>query len=68
MSQIAKSYIPYLTAYKIHGCIRRTLISAGQINKNKKTATKKQSTNIKLDAINTMNIINDNSFNLHNCF
>ena len=27
---------------------------------------KKQSTNIKRDEINIMNIINDNSFNLHN--
>ena len=51
--------IPYLTAYKKHGCIWRTQISAGQIKK------KKQSTNIKHDEINIMNIINDNTFNLH---
>ena len=42
----------------MHGCIRRTQISAGQIKK-------KQSTVIKRDEINIMNIINDNIFNLH---
>ena len=45
-------------AYKAHGCIRRALISAGQIKK-------KRSTNIKLDENNIMNIITDNTFNLH---
>ena len=45
-------------AYKIHGCIRHTPISAEQIKKKKKT----QST----DETNIMNIINDNTFNLHN--
>ena len=43
----------------MHGWIRRTPISAGQI-------TKKQSTNIKREEINLMNTINDNTFNLHN--
>ena len=47
-------------AYKTHGCIRRAPISAGQIKKNK------QSTNIKRDEVTIMNIINDNTFNLHN--
>ena len=48
----------YLMAYKIHGCRRRTPISAEQIKK-------KQSTNIKCDEIDIMNIINDKTFNLH---
>ena len=46
-------------AYNMPRCIRRTPISAGQIKK-------KQSTNIKCDEINIMNIINDNTFNLYN--
>ena len=54
-------YVPYLTAYKTHESIRRTPISAGQIKKKKQ-----QSTNIKRDEINIMNIINDNTFNLYN--
>ena len=40
---------------KMHRCIRRTPISAEQIKK-------KTNTNIKCDE---MNIINDNTFNLH---
>ena len=44
--------LPYLTAYKTHGYRRRAPILAGQIQK-------KQSTNIKPDEINMMNIIND---------
>ena len=40
----------------MHGCIRRTPISAGQI----------KNTNIKRKEIIIMNIINDNTFNLHN--
>ena len=51
--------ILHLTAYKSHGCIRRTPTLAGQIKK-------KQSTNIKYDEINMINIINDDTFNLHN--
>ena len=43
-------------------CIRRTPISTGQIKKK----IVKQSTNIKPDEINIMNIINDNTFNLQN--
>ena len=54
--------IPYLTAYKTHGSIRRTPISAGQIKKTEKT---QQSTHLKRSEINIMNIINDNTFNLH---
>ena len=46
--------------YCIWQHIRRTPISAGQIKKKKKNA------NIKCDEINIMNIINDNTFNLHN--
>ena len=42
-------------AYKMHWYIRHTSISPGQIKK-------KQSTNIKLDEINRINVINDNSF------
>ena len=42
--------------YGIWWCIRRALISAGQIEK------KKLSTNIKHDEINIMNIINDNTY------
>ena len=42
-------------AYKTHGCIRRTPISAEQI----------QSTDIKRDEINIIDIINDKTFNLH---
>ena len=49
--------LPYLTAFKTPGCKRRPAISAGQIKK-------KQSTNIKRDEINIMNIINDNTLNL----
>ena len=52
-----------MTAYKTHGCIRRTPISAGQ-NQEKNLA--EQSVTIKRDEINVMNIINDNSFNMHN--
>ena len=37
--------------------------SAGQIKKKKK-----QSTNIKRDEVDKMNIINDNTFNQHNSF
>ena len=48
--------LSYLMPYKMHRCIRHTPISAGQIKK-------KQRTNIKCDI---MNIINDNTFNLHN--
>ena len=44
-------------------CIRCTSISAGEI---KKIFLVKQSTNIKHDEINIMNIINNNTFNLHN--
>ena len=47
-------------AYKTHKWIRCTPNSAEQIKK------KKQSTNIKCDEVNIMNIINDNTFNLHN--
>ena len=54
--------VPYLTANKTPGCISSILISAGQITK------KKQSTTIKRDEINIMNIINDNTFNLYNSF
>ena len=46
----------YLTAYKIHGCIKRSPISAGQIKKKKR---------IKRDKIKIMNIICKNTFNLH---
>ena len=52
--------VSYLTAFKTHECIRLTLISAWQIKKTKR------STNIKRDEIDTMNIINDNTFDLHN--
>ena len=55
--------LSYLTGYKTHRYIRCTLISAGQIEKNPK---KNQSTNIKREEINIMNIIIDNSFNQHN--
>ena len=47
-------------AYKTHLFIRRTPTSEGQMKK------KKISANIKRDEINIMNIINDNTFNLHN--
>ena len=40
-------------ACKMHGCIRHIPISVGQIKQ-------KQSTNIKCDEIDVMNIINDN--------
>ena len=53
-------YISYLTVYKTHGCIRRTPISG------RADLEKKQSSNIKCDKINTMNIIKDRTFNLHN--
>ena len=53
--------LPYLMAYKMHGCVRHTPISAGQIKKKTN-----QSTNIKCDEISIRNIINDNTFNLHN--
>ena len=43
-----------MTAHKTHGCIRHTPISAGQ------------STYIKRDEINIMNIINDKTFNQQN--
>ena len=46
--------------YHIGWCIRHTPISAEQIKK------KTQSTNIRRDEIIIMNIINDNTFNLHN--
>ena len=45
----------YLTAYKTHPNFSRA-------NQEKK---KKQSTNIKLEEINIINIINDNAFNVH---
>ena len=45
--------------YCIWWCIRRTPISAGQIKKE-------EMTNNKCDEINIMNIINDNTFKLHN--
>ena len=48
-------------AYRMHGDIRHTPISLEQIKKKTK-----QSTNIKCDEINTMNIFNDNTFDLHN--
>ena len=44
----------YMMAYKTQGCIIRTPISI------------KKTTNIKHDGINIMNIINNNTFNLHN--
>ena len=50
-------YLSYLTVYKTHVYITRTLISAGQIKKK---------TYIKRDEINIKNIINDNIFNLRN--
>ena len=50
--------LPNLTAYKTHGCIRRTPIKAGHFNE-------KKTINIKRDEIHIMNIINDNTFNLH---
>ena len=53
------TYLPYLTAYKAHWCLKCTPISEEQINK-------KLSNNFKRDEINMMNIINDNTFNLHN--
>ena len=34
--------LPYLTAYKMYGCIRRTPISAGQIKKKRKKKKKKR--------------------------
>ena len=43
-------------AYKMHMCIRCTTILTVQIKK-------KQSTNIKHDEIDIMNITNDNTFN-----
>ena len=49
-----------MTAYKTHGWIRCTPISAGQIKKRTKL-----STNIKRHEIDIMNIINDNTYNLH---
>ena len=59
-----------MTTYKAPMCIRRTLISSGQIKK------KKGSTDIKRDEIDIMNIINDKTFNIsittiyyaHNCY
>ena len=57
---VVRLYLPYLTAYKTHRCQGRTLISAVQIKK------KKQSTNIKRDKINIMNVINDGTFDPHN--
>ena len=51
--------VSYLTVYKTNGCISWTPIPAGQIKKKKYI-------NIKRDEINIMNIINDNTFNLHN--
>ena len=38
------------------------------IRANQKNLVKQQSTDIKHDEINIMNIINDNIFNLHNSF
>ena len=49
-----------MTAYKTYECIKHTTNS---IEKNQET---KLSSNIKHDEINIMNIINDNTFNLHN--
>ena len=51
--------VPVVKIYCIWWCIRRTPVSAGQIKK-------KEIINIKHDEINIMNIINDNTFNLHN--
>ena len=45
-------YLPYLTGYKTH--------------QNFSWVNQEKSTNIKRDEINIMNIINDNTFNLHN--
>ena len=42
-----------------HGCMKHTQFQLGK-------SRKKQSINIKRDEINIMNIINDNTFNLHN--
>ena len=50
-------------AYKTHGCIRHTPTLAEQIKKKKQ-----QRTNNKGDEINITNIINDNTFNLHDSF
>ena len=47
-------------AYKSCGYIRRTSFSAGQIKK------KKKSIKSKLDEISITNLINGNTFNLHN--
>ena len=49
--------IIYLTVYKTHPNFSWT---------NQEHFLEKQSTNIKRDEINIMNIINDNTFNLHN--
>ena len=51
--------LPYLTVYKTLGSIRRVPISVGEPGK-------KLNTNIKRDGRNIMNIINDNTFNVHN--
>ena len=51
--------VPVVNIYCNWWFIRHTPISAGQIKK-------KEITNIKHDEINIMNIINDNTFNLHN--
>ena len=57
------SKLLYLRADKTHGCIRRIPVPAGKI-KGKNVL--KQSFNIKLNEIDIINIINDNTFNLHN--
>ena len=46
----------------MHGYIRCTPISAGQLKKN---FLVKQSTNMKSNEINIMNFMDDNTFNLH---
>ena len=38
MPNLVYIYISYLKAYKTHGCIRRTSISAGQIKKKSVTS------------------------------
>ena len=52
-----KIKIPYLTMYKIHPIFSRA---------NQEKILVEQSTNIKHNEINIMNIIIDNTFNLHN--
>ena len=64
-----KERLLYLATYKTHPNFswaikkkqKRLICHKNPTNQTKK----KQSTNIKLDEINIMNIINDNVFNLH---